>query len=117
MFSLIKLEKSDLKKQEKGIAYRIVEELGVIDRKNMNREIDNLDINQEDKKYGIIIGKYSIYINNVLKPQYTSILPGLWLIYNKRNLKLEEIKNQINALPKPGITSCNINKKGIQEFI
>ena len=24
---------------------------------------------------------------------------------------MEEIKNQINALPKPGITSCNINKK------
>ena len=113
LFSLIRLEKSDLKKQEKGIAYRIVEELGVIDRKNMNREIDNLDIESRRKlkKYGIIIGKYSIYINNVLKPQYTSILPGLWLIYNKRNLKLEEIKNQINALPKPGITSCNINKK------
>jgi len=110
---LIKLEKSDLKKQEKGIAYRIVEELGVIDRKSMNREIDNLDIESRRKlkKYGIIIGKYSIYINNVLKPQYTSIIPGLWLIYNKINLKLEEIKNQINALPKPGITSCNINKK------
>ena len=113
LFSLIKLEKSDLKKQEKGIAYRIVEELGVIDRKSMNREIDNLDTESRRKlkKYGIIIGKYSIYINNVLKPQYTSIIPGLWLIYNKINLKLEEIKNQINALPKPGITSCNINKK------
>ena len=49
----------------------------------MNREIDNLDIESRRKlkKYGIIIGKYSIYINNVLKPQYTSIIPGLWLIY------------------------------------
>ena len=113
LFSLIKLEKSDLRKQEKGIAYRIVEELGIIDRKNMNKEIDNLDIESRRKlkKYGIIIGKYSIYINNVLKPQYTSIIPGLWLIYNKLNLKLEEIKSQINALPKPGITSCNTNKK------
>jgi len=113
LFSLIKLEKSDLRKQEKGIAYRIVEELGVIDRKSMNKEIDNLDIESRRrlKKYGIIIGKYSIYINNVLKPQYTSIIPGLWLIYNKVNLKLEEIKSQINALPKPGITSCHINKK------
>ena len=113
LFSLIKLEKSDLRKQEKGIAYRIVEELGVIDRKSMNKEIDNLDIESRRrlKKYGIIIGKYSIYINNVLKPQYTSIIPGLWLIYNKLNLKLEEIKSQINALPKPGITSCNTNKK------
>ena len=32
-------------------------------------------------------------------------------LFVKSNLKLEEIKNQINALPKPGITSCNINKK------
>ena len=113
LFSLIKLEKSDLRNQEKGIAYRIAEELGVIDRKSMNKEIDNLDIESRRKlkKYGIIIGKYSIYINNALKPQYTSIIPCLWLIYNKINLKLEEIKSQINALPKPGITSCTINKE------
>ena len=55
MFSLIRLEKSDLKKQEKGIAYRIVEELGVIDRKNMNREIDNLDIESRRKLKNMVL--------------------------------------------------------------
>ena len=39
LFSLIKLEKSDLRKQEKGIAYRIVEELGIIDDKDYNFHI------------------------------------------------------------------------------
>ena len=52
------------------------------------------------KKYGVIIGKYSSYKANVLKPKYTAILPGLWLIYKKK-LNFDEIKNQINALPKP----------------
>ena len=110
LYSLIRLEGSNLKYQEKGIAYRIAEELGSIDRKRMNTEINNLDLESRRnlKKYGIIIGKYSIYIKNALKPQYTSILPGLWLIYHKEKLNLEGIKNQINALPKPGITSCTI---------
>ena len=113
LYSLIRLEGSNLKYQEKGIAYRIAEELGSIDRKRMNTEINNLDLESRRnlKKYGIIIGKYSIYIKNALKPQYTSILPGLWLIYHKEKLNLERIKNQINALPKPGITSCIINKE------
>ena len=31
-----------------NLAYRIVEELGVIDRKNMNREIDDLDIESKN---------------------------------------------------------------------
>ena len=111
LYSLIRLEDSNLKYQEKGIAYRIVEELGSIDRKKMNKEINSLDLDSRRnlKKYGIIIGKYSIYIKNALKPQYTSILPGLWLIYHKENLNLERIKIQINSLPKPGITSCIIN--------
>ena len=110
LYNLVKLENSDLKNQEKGFAYRMFEELGIIDRKSVNKEIDTLTLEarRKLKKYGIIIGKYSVYMANVQKPQYSSILPGLWLIYNK-NFSIDEMRDQINALPKPGITSCKVD--------
>ena len=115
--NLVRLENSDLKNQEKGFAYRMFEELGIIDRKSVNKEIENLSLESRRrlKKYGVIIGKYSSYIANVLKPKYTAILPGLWLIYNK-NFSIDEMKYQINALPKAGITSCKVNTKIVKNL-
>ena len=116
---LIKLKDSiNLGKEERGLAYRIIEDLGIINRKEVEQEIK--DLNPESrrklKKYGVKIGKYSVYISQVIKPKYSSILPALWLNYYKSNLTTDDIKEQINLLPKAGITSCEINKKVFPEL-
>tara|TARA_B100000029_G_scaffold354937_1_gene347768 strand:+ start:767 stop:3304 length:2538 start_codon:yes stop_codon:yes gene_type:complete len=104
---------SYLANSERGLAYRLIGELGVINRKDVDKEVDELnpESRRKLKKYGIKIGKYSVYISHVLKPQYTHFLPALWLNFHKDNMKNYDIKEQLDMLPKPGITSCNVHKK------
>ena len=116
---LIKLKESiDLEKEERGLAYRLIENLGIINRKDVEQEIKDLtpESRRKLKKYGVKIGKYSVYIPKVIKPKYSSILPILWLNYYESNLTADNIKEQINLLPKAGITSCEINKKLFSEL-
>ena len=102
-----------LANEERGLAYRLIEELGIINRKDVDKEVDELnpESRRKLKRYGIKIGKYSVYISHALKPQYTYFLPALWLNFHKNNLKNYDIKSQLDMLPKPGITSCKVDNK------
>ena len=111
---LFKLKNADeLKGNTKGFAYRISEELGTLDRRSVEKDLKILDTKsrRELKKYDVKIGKYSIYVSSTLKPGYGKLLAPLWLIYNSKNLKILSMQEQINSLPKPGITSSKINNK------
>ena len=111
---LYKLKNADeLKGNTKGFAYRISEELGTLDRRSVEKDLKILDTKSRQalKKYGIKIGKYSIYVSSALKPGYGKLLAPLWLIYNSKNLTILSMQEQINSLPKPGITSSKIDKK------
>ena len=95
----------------KGIAYRLTEELGLIKRERIEAEIKLLDqkSRQELRGLGIRIGKFSIFFPATVKPKATEFLVSLWINFSGRNYNVGDIKKIRESLPRPGITSCEIN--------
>ena len=67
----------------KGIAFRLVEELGLIRRNKIESEIKILDqkSRQELRKMGVKFGKFSIFFPATVKPKATELLISLWINY------------------------------------
>ena len=96
----------------KGIAFRLLEELGLIRRNKIENEIKILDqkSRQELRKMGVKIGKFSIFFPATVKPKATELLISLWINYSEKNYNQNDIKLIRENLPKPGITSCALNQ-------
>ena len=96
----------------KGIAYRLLEELGLIRRKKIENEIKNLDqkSRQELRKMGVKIGKFSIFFPATVKPKATELLISLWINYSEKNYNQNDIELIRKNLPRPGVTSCALNQ-------
>jgi ATP-dependent RNA helicase SUPV3L1/SUV3 len=67
----------------RGIAYQLIEGLGVLDRQAVSQEIKGLQ--QPDRatlrKYGVRFGAYHIYLPALLKPGPRSLATQLWAIH------------------------------------
>lgn len=96
----------------KGIAFRLVEELGLIRRNKIENEIKILDqqSRQELRKMGVKFGKFSIFFPATVKPKATELLISLWINYARKNYNQKDIKFIRDNLPRPGITSCKLNQ-------
>jgi len=96
----------------KGIAFRLLEELGLIRRNKIENEIKILDqkSRQELRKMGVKIGKFSIFFPATVKPKATELLISLWINFSEKNYNQNDIKLIRENLPKPGITSCALNQ-------
>ncbi|MBN44191.1 MAG: hypothetical protein CML94_01595 [Rhodobiaceae bacterium] len=96
----------------KGIAFRLLEELGLIIRSKIKNEIKILDqkSRQELRKMGVKIGKFSIFFPATVKPKATELLISLWINYSEKNYSQDDIRLIRENLPKPGITSCALNQ-------
>jgi ATP-dependent RNA helicase SUPV3L1/SUV3 len=64
----------------RGIAFQLVEALGVIDRQRIAAEMKDLDQNSRAslRKYGVRFGAYHIYVPALLKPAARSLASLLW---------------------------------------
>jgi ATP-dependent RNA helicase SUPV3L1/SUV3 len=95
----------------KGIAYRLTEELGLIKRDKIESEIKLLDQKSryDLRKLGVKIGKFSIFFPATVKPKATELLISLWINFSNKKYNLNEIKKIKDSLPRPGITSCEVN--------
>ncbi len=73
----------------RGIAYRLVENLGVIERKDIATEIQGLDqlMRAGLRKHGVRFGAYNIFIPPLLKPAPAGLVCLLWGL---KNDKLDE---------------------------
>ena len=110
---ILSLENTDnLSPGAKGIAFRLIEELGLIRRNKIENEIKILDqkSRQELRKMGVKIGKFSIFFPATVKPKATELLISLWINFSEKNYNQNDIKLIRENLPKPGITSCALNQ-------
>jgi len=78
---LVELRKSEeLEGLARGIAFQLVEAYGVLDRRDVAEEINNLDQAARGslRKFGVRFGVYHIFVPLLLKPAAASLLALLW---------------------------------------
>jgi ATP-dependent RNA helicase SUPV3L1/SUV3 len=78
LFELSKAE--DITGIARGIAFQLVEALGVIDRQKIAAEMKDLDQTSRAtlRKYGVRFGAYHIYVPALLKPAARALASLLW---------------------------------------
>ncbi len=69
-----------LPSEARGLAYRLAEELGVIERKAIAEEVRNLDQEMRSglRLIGVRFGAHHIYVPQLLKPGPSGLLAMLW---------------------------------------
>jgi ATP-dependent RNA helicase SUPV3L1/SUV3 len=69
----------------RGVAYQLVEALGVLDRQRVAEEVKGLDQPARGtlRKYGVRFGAHHIYLPNLLKPAPRTLAAQLWALKNE----------------------------------
>lgn len=70
----------------RGVAFRIVEQLGSVDRREISTEVQGLDQDTRARirRHGVRFGAYSIFIPALLKPAPAELICILWGLKNDR---------------------------------
>jgi ATP-dependent RNA helicase SUPV3L1/SUV3 len=103
---LVKLaEAEDITGLARGLAFRLVESLGVVAREQVAEDVKTLS--QEDRaglrKYGVRFGAFHIFIPALLKPAATQLRLLLWALGLERDGAMS--RHAIPAIPGQGLTS------------
>jgi ATP-dependent RNA helicase SUPV3L1/SUV3 len=80
---LLALEKAeDLQGLAKGVAFQLVEALGVLDRSRIAEDLKQLDQEQRAslRKHGVRFGAYHIYLPALMKPAPRTLAAQLWAL-------------------------------------
>lgn len=98
---------SDIAGLGRGIAFRLIENFGVLKRETIAEEIKSLDQNSRAqlRKYGVRFGAFNIYIPALLKPAAAELGATLWALNHAGSAGLS-----LEALPEPpraGLTSVS----------
>ncbi|WP_099558062.1 helicase-related protein [Hartmannibacter diazotrophicus] len=77
-------EAADLDGIARGVAFRMVEALGTLERQEVADDIKALDQTARGamRKYGVRFGAYHIYLPALLKPAPASLVAQLWALKN-----------------------------------
>ena len=101
---LVNLEKTDeLTGLSRGIAFQLVENLGILEREPIAQDIRQLDqdARRQLRKFGVRFGAFNIYFPLLLKPAAAELNSLLWLIFT------DNLENQEKwELPRAGLTSA-----------
>jgi len=83
LFSLAAAE--DITGMARGVAFQLVEALGVLERQRVSEEIKGLDQPSRAslRKYGVRFGAYHIYLPALLKPAPRALATQLWALKNE----------------------------------
>src|SRR5262245_52926498 len=83
LFSLTAAE--DVTGMARGVAFQLVESLGVLERQKVAEEVKGLDQPARAilRKYGVRFGAYHIYLPALLKPAPRALATQLWAIKNE----------------------------------
>jgi ATP-dependent RNA helicase SUPV3L1/SUV3 len=104
--SLVALsEATDLSGLGRGLAFRLVENLGVLRRDSVASEVKTLDqsARAQLRKYGVRFGAFNIYIPALLKPAAADLLLLLWALHSGRDHGMES--DNLPPRPQQGLTS------------
>jgi ATP-dependent RNA helicase SUPV3L1/SUV3 len=108
LFELGKAE--DVTGIARGIAFQLIEALGVLERARIASEMKDLDQPSRAslRKYGVRFGAYHIYIPALLKPAARSLASLLW-VQKRDNVDLSALSG-VQALAASGRTSFPVDK-------
>lgn len=100
---------ADLEGLAKGVAYRMVEALGTVDRHDVADDVKALDQTQRAvmRKYGVRFGAYHIYVPALLKPAPAALVAQLWALKNG-NLDMAGLA-ELPQLSASGRTSIKVD--------
>lgn len=109
MFELSKAE--DVTGIARGIAYQLVEALGVLERPKIANELKDLDQPSRAtlRKYGVRFGAYHIYFPGILKPAARALAALLWAL-KQDNVDLSALSGA-QHLASSGRTSFPVDKQ------
>lgn len=118
---MVKLaEAEDVAGLARGLAFRVVENLGVVSRDQVAEDVKSLS--QEDRaslrKYGVRFGAFHIFIPALLKPAATQLRLLLWALGLERDGVLS--RHEVPATPGQGLTSVPFDRatpKGFYRII
>jgi ATP-dependent RNA helicase SUPV3L1/SUV3 len=95
----------------RGVAFQLVEALGVLDRARVAEEVKGLDqpARATLRKYGVRFGAYHIYLPGLLKPAPRTLATQLWALKNDGG----DIKgrDELLHLAGSGRTSVPVNRE------
>jgi len=100
----------------RGVAYRLVENLGVVDRRDIAEDIRALDQDARGllRRRGVRFGAYHIYIPILLKPAPAALATLLWALKNDK-MEAEGLA-EIPQISAAGRTSVAVNTENLPEF-
>ncbi|MFB9266691.1 helicase-related protein [Bradyrhizobium erythrophlei] len=109
LFELSKAE--DLQGIARGIAFQLVEALGVLERTKISAEMKDLDQPSRAtlRKYGVRFGAYHIYFPQLLKPAARALASLLWA-EKQNNVDMAALSN-VQHLASSGRTSFPVDKQ------
>jgi ATP-dependent RNA helicase SUPV3L1/SUV3 len=92
----------------RGVAFQLVEALGVLDRQRVAEEVKGLEqpARATLRKYGVRFGAYHIYLPALVKPTPRALAAQLWALRNEAQIKGVE---ELSPLAGSGRTSIAIN--------
>ncbi len=95
----------------RGIAFQLIEALGVLERQKVAEEVKGLDqpARATLRKYGIRFGAYHIYIPTLLKPAPRTLAAQLWALKHES----PDVKglDELQRLAASGRTSIPVDKE------
>ncbi|WP_373236357.1 helicase-related protein [Cohaesibacter celericrescens] len=103
-------ESEELEGVAKGLAFQLVENLGILDRRSVSEDVRSLDQDARAslRKFGVRFGAYHIYIPVLLKPAPSSMLVMMWALHNG-GLDQDGIV-EVPSLSASGRTSIPVNE-------
>jgi len=107
---------SELNGVARGIAYRLVENLGTLQRKEVADDLKNLeqDMRGSMRQNGVRFGAYHVFIPILLKPAPIQLICLLWAVFND---KLDEAGlTEIPDLSAAGRTSLPFDNEMVLDF-
>ena len=101
----------------RGIAFQIIESLGVLPRDQVASEVKTLDQDERAllRKHGVRFGAFHIFVPTILKPAPTSLRLLLWALHDgeKRGLDASSLPA---FMPQQGLTSVPFDKSTPRGF-
>lgn len=109
-------EAQDLSGLARGIAFRLVENFGVLKRESIADEMKSLDQagRAQLRRFGVRFGAFNIYFPLLLKPAAAELTMVLWALKHagEQGLSLDTLPEP----PRPGLTSAAADPKVPEAF-
>ena len=101
----------------RGIAFQIIEHLGVLPREQVADEVKSLGQDERAllRKHGVRFGAFHIFVPAILKPAPTTLRLLLWALFDAEKRKLDASALP-DLLPQQGLTSVPLNTSAPEGF-